>query len=66
MASEDFSEYLSLVPGMYFFIGAKEEGRNVDLHSPDYYFDESLLSLGVESLSTLVYKFLQKDLLKKE
>lgn len=66
MASEDFSQYLSLVPGMYFFIGAKEKERHLDLHSPDYNFDENLLSLGVETLSTLVYSFLEKDLLKKE
>ncbi len=64
LASEDFSQYLSYVPGMYFFIGAEEKERTVDLHSPDYKFDESVLSLGLEALSTLVYSFLEKDLLE--
>lgn len=66
MASEDFSQYLSLVPGMYFFIGAKEKERSMDLHSPNYNFDEKLLCLGVETISTLVCRFLQKNLLRKE
>lgn len=65
MASEDFSQYLALVPGMYFFLGAKENDKHADLHSPVYTFDESILPLGVEALSTLVYKFLEKELIKK-
>lgn len=66
MASEDFSQYLELVPGMYFFVGAKEEEGPLDLHSPDYDFDESVLCIGVETLSTLAYNFLQKGLVMKE
>lgn len=66
IASEDFSQYLSLIPGMYFFIGAKENNEHTDLHSPNYNFDENILALGVEALSTLIYKFLEKGLLKEE
>lgn len=65
MASEDFSQYLELVPGMYFFVGTEEQDRYADLHSPNYNFDESVLVAGVEALSTLVYNFLEKELLKR-
>ena len=45
IASEDFSEYLEVTPGMY--------------------FDESILTLGVEALCTLVYNLLEKGLVDK-
>lgn len=66
MASEDFSQYLSIVPGMYFFIGAREDNRHTDLHSPDYNFDEDVLTLGVEAVTTLVYNFSEKNLVKND
>ena len=65
IASEDFSEYLEVTPGMYFFIGAGEKGKDVDLHNPRYDFDESILTLGVEALCTLVYNLLEKGLVDK-
>lgn len=64
IASEDFSQYLLLVPGMYFFIGAKEKDKHADLHSPNYDFNEDVLTLGVEALSTLTFNILEKQLLK--
>lgn len=43
--AEDFSFYQQKVPGIYFLLGI---GDTPPLHSPDFYFDESVLSAGAD------------------
>ena len=45
MTTEDFSWYQRYVPGMFFFLGL---GENPALHSDNFDFDESVLSLGAD------------------
>ncbi len=55
MASEDFSVYLDHIPGCYFLLGAQDASNKCSsLHSPEYDFPDSLLSIGAEFWKTLV------------
>ena len=45
MTTEDFSWYQRYVPGMFFFLGL---GDNPALHSSNFDFDESVLTLGAD------------------
>lgn len=49
MGSEDFSYYLSALPGCYVRFGARAAGREyVPLHSPAFDVDESVLMVGAD------------------
>ena len=45
MTTEDFSWYQRFLPGMFFFLGL---GENPALHSDNFDFDESVLSVGAD------------------
>jgi amidohydrolase len=51
MGGEDFSAYLAVRPGTFFFVGAKPEGVEVAYphHHPRFAIDEGALPVGVES-----------------
>jgi amidohydrolase len=51
--SEDFADFLKLVPGAYCKLG--HEG-NVALHSPEFYLDPKSLSIGSAILSRIIEK----------
>ena len=53
MTAEDMSEFLSRVPGCFFFIGSANaaKGLNAAHHNPHFDIDEDVLSLGVAVLS---------------
>ena len=50
MASEDFSEFLERVPGVFMFLGTANErkGTNLSHHNPCFNIDEDTLPYGVE------------------
>ncbi|HEX8213347.1 MAG TPA: amidohydrolase [Longimicrobium sp.] len=52
MASEDFGEFLLRVPGCYFFVGARNEGRGAvhPHHSPRFDLCEDSLPVAVDVL----------------
>jgi amidohydrolase len=52
MAAEDFGEMLMRVPGCYFFVGARNEGRGIvhPHHSPRFDLCESCLPTAVDVL----------------
>jgi amidohydrolase len=56
MAGEDFSAYLRVAPGCFFFIGAGGEGAYPH-HHPRFTIDERALPVGIETMmrSTLRY-----------
>ncbi len=60
--AEDFSFFAQKVPGFYFFLGGMPEGKAaVEVaphHTPDFYIDESGLTLGVRSLCSLTLDFM--------
>ena len=51
--SEDFADFLKLVPGAYCKLG---HGGNVALHSPEFYLDPKSLSIGAAILSRIIEK----------
>ena len=51
MTVDDFSSYLQVVPGAYFFLGCGFEGReNSGLHTSRFQINEECLAIGIETL----------------
>lgn len=49
LAGEDFSEFASRVPGIFYFLGAGKTGvENFPHHHPRFDIDEDMLEVGVE------------------
>jgi amidohydrolase len=50
IASEDFSEYTSRVPGVFTFLGCADKRKKSDIphHNPKFNIDEDVLTKGVE------------------
>lgn len=59
MGGEDVSFFLQAVPGCYFFLGSanSEKGLDYPHHHPRFNFDETVLSVGVETFVRIVEKF---------
>ncbi len=59
MGSEDVGAFMGDIPGMYFFLGAKDMTRDAYYghHHPRFSFDEEALPLGVALLSTAVASY---------
>ena len=59
MGGEDVSFFLQEVPGCYFFLGSAntEKGLAYPHHHPRFDFDETALSVGVETFVRIVEKF---------
>ncbi len=60
MGGEDMAFFLQKVPGCFFFLGSanREKGFDSPHHHPRFDFDEDVMPLGVEILSTIALKFL--------
>ena len=60
MAAEDMSEFLSRVPGCFFFLGSAnaEKGMNAPHHNPHFDIDEDVLPIGVAVLATAAMRYL--------
>ena len=54
MPAEDFSFFQREVPGLFFFLGAKEEGGH-PLHSGKFVFDEMILLNALEVYRRLIF-----------
>ncbi len=57
---EDFSYFQEIVPGFYFFLGGKspDTKKAPSHHTPEFYIDESGLTLGVKIMSQLAIDYL--------
>lgn len=59
--AEDFSFFQEKVPGLYFFVGGMEEGREpAGHHTPDFYIDESGMKLGVRAMANLTIDYMKQ------
>lgn len=56
MPGEDFSSYLKIVPGCFFFIGYGE--NNPSLHSPHYDFNDGIMPIAAYMLANTAINFL--------
>jgi amidohydrolase len=63
MGSEDFAVFAELVPAFYFMLGVRNEKKGITamLHTPEFDVDEDAIPLGVELLSRLVLRYLEKQ-----
>ncbi len=61
MASEDFSEFSTKVPGVYMFLGASTEegGSGIPHHTPHFDIEEKVLCKGVEMFVRSVFSVFQ-------
>jgi amidohydrolase len=62
--AEDFSFFQEKIPGLFFFLGGMPKGKDplktAAHHTPDFYVDESGLSLGVKALCNLTLDYMAK------
>ena len=60
--AEDFSFFQEKVPGLFFFLGGMPKGGDPKTapshHTPDFFIDESGLSLGVKALTNLTLDYM--------
>ena len=58
--AEDFSYYAEKVPGLFLFLGVRNEDKGIvhPLHNPYFDVDEECLPLGVKVMSHLVVSYL--------
>ncbi len=63
LAGEDFSRFLELVPGTFYFLGTRNprKGCVYPNHSSRFKVDEDVLKCGAESLASLVLEFANTD-----
>jgi amidohydrolase len=62
MGAEDFSYFQKEVPGVYYFLGVRNEAKNVTamIHTEYFDIDEEALRIGVRAMSTVVLDFLSR------
>ena len=60
MPSEDMAFFHQKVPGCYFYVGAAndEKGLNMPNHNPRYAFDEDALVLGAQVMIRATWNYL--------
>ncbi len=60
VVSEDFSEFLSRVPGCFFFVGSRNSDRGLiwGHHHPRFDVDEAALAIGVETMTRATLRYL--------
>jgi metal-dependent amidase/aminoacylase/carboxypeptidase family protein len=60
VVSEDFSEFLSRVPGCFFFVGSRNQERGLiwGHHHPRFDVDEAALAIGVETMTRAALRYL--------
>ena len=62
MVGEDFAHYGQQIPGMFVFLGVRNEavGAVHPLHTPQFVLDEAALSVGIRTLSQLAIDWLTR------
>ncbi|MDQ7026535.1 MAG: M20 family metallopeptidase [Anaerolineae bacterium] len=62
-AAEDVGEFMTDIPGMFFFVGSanEERGLNYPHHHPRFDFDEDALPLSVALLSAAIAEYVVED-----
>ena len=62
MGAEDFSYYQKEMPGVFFFLGVRNEAKKITamVHTEYFDIDEDTLPLGVRAMSTVVVDYLQR------
>jgi amidohydrolase len=63
MGAEDFSYYQQQMPGVFFFLGVRNESKKITamVHTEYFDVDEDTLPLGVRALTLAALDYLQRD-----
>ncbi len=61
MVGEDFAQYQQQIPGMFVFLGVRNEavGAVHSLHTPQFVLDEAALPVGIRTMSQLAIEYLR-------
>jgi amidohydrolase len=63
LGAEDFAFFQEKIPGLYLFVGGMEKGKQpsevAPHHTPDFYIDDSGLTLGVKTLTGLTLDYME-------
>jgi metal-dependent amidase/aminoacylase/carboxypeptidase family protein len=61
MVGEDFAHYQQAIPGMFVFLGVRNEtvGAVHLLHTPQFVLDEAALPVGIQVMSRLAIDYLR-------
>ncbi len=61
MGGEDFAFFLKEVPGTFFLLGGRNEGKEITAphHNPNFTFDEDIMTDGIEIMINSVINFLE-------
>ena len=61
--AEDFSYFQDKIPGLYYFLGGTPrsvpENEAPSHHTPDFYVDDSSMSLGIKTMTQLALDYLK-------
>lgn len=61
--AEDFAFYQEKIPGLFLFMGGMSKGKKPEEvaphHTPDFFIDESGLTLGVKTLTSLTLNYME-------
>lgn len=62
MGAEDFSYYQKEMPGVFFFVGVRNEEKKITamIHTEYFDIDESAMQIGVRAMSTVVLDYLAR------
>lgn len=60
LAGEDFSKFLLKYPGVYYWLGMKEDNEMFPLHHPKFDVNEAAFDYGINMLLKLTIKALEK------
>jgi amidohydrolase len=60
--AEDFSFYQQKIPGLFFNLGVKPEGKApTSHHTPDFFVDESTFKIGMNAFTNLVLDYMDMN-----
>jgi len=61
MGGEDFSHYLNMKPGAFFFTGAKKAGHAFPHHHPKFDFDEKAMPIAAKMLIGAYFAYQEQN-----
>ena len=61
LTAEDFSFFAIARPGVYAFVGCRDEQRSAPLHSDQFDFDETALLPAIEWYTNIITSYAKED-----
>ena len=62
MGAEDFSYFQRVIPGFFYFLGVRNEAKNITamIHTPEFDIDEESLVIGVKVMASVLTDYLER------